>query len=98
MRSRLPAVLFVLALALACDAAVLVGAPPEVGQLAGLLLVFALPGAALLLVLPSDVRPRDIMERGVLSFGLSVALSMLCFWLAAQVAGLGIITRWLAVE
>jgi hypothetical protein len=87
-----------MAVTLLCAALPLVGAPRLVGQAAGLLLVFLLPGLALLLALPADLRPRAAAERLALTVGFSVALSMLCMWLASQVAGLGIISRWLAVE
>ncbi len=97
MRLQSLSALAILILTLVCDA-VLLGAPAEWGQLAGLVLVCALPGAALLLALPSDTRPRDWLERVLLAFGLSVVLSMLCFWLAAQLSGFGIISRWLVVE
>lgn len=91
-------ILLILLITFASDAAVLLAQSALAGQLAGWLLVFALPGAALLSALPRDLRPRDGLEQIVLGFGLSLILSMLCFWLAALVSGLGIITRWLAVE
>ena len=96
--ARIALVLCVLILTLACVAALLLGIAQAVGLVAGLLLLFVLPGAALLLALPLDVCPADPGERGLLAAGLSVALSMYCFWVAAQVSGPGVITRWLTVE
>jgi hypothetical protein len=74
------------------------GAPAPVALAAALLLVFVLPGAALLLALPASVRPRERAPQVMLGFGMSIVLSMLSFWAAAQVAGMGIINRWLIVE
>ncbi|MCA1554109.1 MAG: DUF1616 domain-containing protein, partial [Chloroflexi bacterium] len=90
--------LLTLALAIACAALVLSGAPVLLAEVAGLLLVFVLPGSALLSALPDSVRPRDGLECIALAFGMSICLSMLCVWAASQVAGMGIITRWLVVE
>ena len=94
---RLFVVFMLLLLTVACAGALLSGAPLP-GELAGWLLLFALPGIALLIALPADVQPQQWAERGVLAFGLSIVLSMLCFWLASQVPGPGIIVRWLVVE
>jgi len=98
LTGRIALALSVLILTLACVAALLLGLAQAVGLVAGLLLLFVLPGTALLLALPSDLCPRDPGERGLLGAGLSVVLSMYCFWAAAQVSGPGVITRWLAVE
>ncbi len=97
-RLRLIGILLTLLLTLACDAVLLRERLPLGSQLAGLLLVFALPGAALLLALPDAIAPRDGLERVLLSFGLSIALAMLSLGVASLVPGLGIITRWLVVE
>jgi hypothetical protein len=90
--------LAILSLTLSCDVALLLGATPPINLLAGLMLLFVLPGAALLIALPDDVRPSAVSERLILAFGLSVVISMLCFWLAAQLTGFGVIERWLSVE
>src|SRR5260221_489705 len=95
---RIVAILCVFGLTLASAYALLLGLGQMVGLCAGLLLLFALPGAALLLALPADLRPRDPGEVALLAAGLSVALAMYCFWAAAQLSGLGVITRWLVVE
>src|SRR5438046_10239588 len=87
-RQRLLGILLLLLLSAAADGALLSGAPLP-GEAAGWLLLFALPGSALLMALPADVRPPSWAERGLLAFGLSIILSMLCFWLASQVPGPG---------
>ena len=98
MTGRLPLALCLSILTLACGAALLLGITQAVGLIAGLLLLFVLPGAALLLALPPGLCPREPGERGLLAVGLSVATSLYCFWAAAQLSGPGVLTRWLAVE
>ena len=88
----------VLAGTLICAGLIELGAPAPPALATALLLLFVLPGAALLLALPADVRPREMAAQVVLGFGMSIVLSMLSFWTAAQVAGMGIINRWLMVE
>jgi hypothetical protein len=82
---------------LACVAILSFNPSAALGLLAGLSLVFVLPGAALLLALPEDVRPSNGAECTLLVFGLSITLALLCFWLAAQLSGFGVIERWLII-
>src|SRR5437016_1223683 len=96
-RQVLSGLFLLLLLTAACAGALLSGAPLP-GELAGWLLLFALPGIGLLMALPADVRPQSWAGRGVLDFALSIVLSMLCFWLASLAPGPGIIMRWLVVE
>src|SRR4051812_28907137 len=88
----------VLAGSLICTGLIELSAPAPIALGAALLLLFVLPGAALLLALPADVRPPERAAQVMLGFGMSIVLSMLSFWAAAQVAGMGIINRWLMVE
>src|SRR5436190_20551755 len=88
----------VLAGILICASLIQLSAPAQWALAAALLLVFVLPGAALLLALPDSVRPGERAAQVMLGFGMCMVLSMLSFWAAAQVAGMGIINRWLMVE
>ncbi|MBI5876342.1 MAG: glycosyltransferase family 39 protein [Chloroflexi bacterium] len=97
LRSRFAPPMLVLLLALLSVVSVALGSGTLPAVVAAYLLVFALPGAALVLALPADLRPRAWPERVVVALGTSVVLSMLAVWGASLRNGMGILERWAVI-